>query len=512
MPNSERMAAVDTTWLRFDRASNPMVIVGILMLEGPVDLDRLQETIVARLLTFGRFRQKVETRLTGLWWSRDRHFNLERHIKRVRLPGAGGRAELEDFVADLASQRLDRSRPLWQFHIVEGYEGGVALVLRIHHAIADGIALISVFLSLTDDRPDAPPVGPVEDAAAEDAPGEDSGFNPFEPMVDMIGEGLRLYGEAWHEVLTRAADPAAALRDGAGISAEIAHLLAMPSDSATRFKGQPCGDKRLAWTDPLDLREVKAISHLFGCSVNDVLLASVTGALRDYLKAKGDPTEAVELRAIVPVNLRPRHGKQPLGNHFGVIGVELPVGLENPIERLYEIFRRTQALKHSYEPPVTLGIMTALGYAPQVLQDRLMDLLVSRCTAVMTNVPGPQHPLYLAGARIGQVMFWVPQVGDVGMGVSILSFDGKVQFGLMTDTAIVADPAEVIAKFVPAFEQYVYFGLMEASIDAPSAVPPAAAEACLEKPAGKPARKRAVKRRVTARAAKGASKTKGATP
>ncbi len=513
MSNSERMAAVDTTWLRFDRASNPMVIVGILMLEGPVDVDRLQETIVARLLTFGRFRQKVETRLTGLWWSRDRHFNLERHIKRVRLPGAGGRAELEDFVADLASQRLDRSRPLWQFHIVEGYDGGVALVVRIHHAIADGVALISVFLSLTDDGPDAPPVSRPKDSGAEEASHGDSGFNPFEPMVDMIGEGLRLYGEAWHEVLTRAADPAAALRDGAGISAEIAHLLAMPSDSATRFKGEPCGDKRLAWTDPLDLREVKAISHLFGCSVNDVLLASVTGALHDYLKAKGDPTNGVELRAIVPVNLRPRGGKQHLGNHFGVIGVELPVGLDNPMTRLYEIFRRTQALKHSYEPPVTLGIMTALGYAPQILQDRLMDLLVSRCTAVMTNVPGPQHPLYLAGARIKQVMFWVPQVGDVGMGVSILSFDGKVQFGLMTDTAIVPDPAEVIARFVPAFEQFVYFGLMEASIDAPSTAPPAAVEGPPETPARKPvsrkpAKKRAVKRRASARG----PKTKGARP
>ncbi|MDJ0943285.1 MAG: wax ester/triacylglycerol synthase family O-acyltransferase [Kiloniellales bacterium] len=509
MANSERMAAVDTTWLRFDRASNPMVIVGILMLEGPVDADRVQETIVARLLSHSRFKQRVETRLTGLWWSADRHFNLDRHIKRVRLPGAGGRAELEDFVADLASHRLDRARPLWQFHIVEGYDEGVALVVRIHHAIADGIALISVLLSLTDDRPDAPPVARAEKADGGQASHEASLFNPLEPVVDMIGEGLRLYGEAWREAMTRAADPAAALRDGAGISAEIAHLLAMPSDSATRFKGKPCGDKRLAWTDPIDLREVKAISHLFGCSVNDVLLASVTGALHQYLKDKGDPTRGVELRAIVPVNLRQRGGKQSLGNHFGVIGVELPVGMDNPIARLYEIFRRTQALKHSYEPPVTLGIMTALGYAPQILQDRLMDLLVSRCTAVMTNVPGPQHPLYLGGARIKQVMFWVPQAGDVGMGVSILSFDGKVQFGLMTDTAIIPDPDEVIARFVPAFEQFVYFGLMEASIDPP----PDAVAAPAAKPVREPAsRKLPRKRTAKGSAAPRAAKSKDASP
>ncbi|MCG8597890.1 MAG: hypothetical protein MI785_26480, partial [Kiloniellales bacterium] len=177
------MAAVDTTWLRFDRASNPMVIVGVLMLEGPVDAERLQETIVARLLTFPRFRQRVETHLTGLWWSEDRHFNLDRHVKRVRLPGAGGRAELEDFVADLASRRLDRSRPLWQFHIVEGYDGGAALVVRIHHAIADGIALISVFLSLTDDRPDPPAVSRPKKGGPGTASQADTRFNPFEPMV-----------------------------------------------------------------------------------------------------------------------------------------------------------------------------------------------------------------------------------------------------------------------------------------------------------------------------------------
>lgn len=498
MSNSERMAAVDTTWLRIDRPSNPMVIVGVLMLKGPIDAERIEQTIEARLLSFMRFRQRVETRLTGLWWSYDRHFNIDRHIKRVRLPGSGSREELERFVADLASEQLDMSRPLWQFHIVEGYAGGAALVVRIHHAIADGIALIAVMLSLTDSRPDAPPAIRSDDGGAAAKAHEESWPNPFEPVADMIGGGLRLYGEVWREALSLAADPAGTLKDSAGVAAEIGHLLAMPSDSPTRFKGEPCGDKRVAWTDPLALRDVKAVRHVFGCSVNDVLLASVAGALHDYLKDKGDATEGVELRAIVPVNLRPRGGRQTLGNHFGVIAVELPVGLDNPLARLYEIYRRTQLLKHSYEPPVTLGIMTALGYAPQILQDRLLDLLVSRCTAVMTNVPGPQHPLYLAGARIEQAMFWVPQVADIGMGVSILSFDGKVQFGLMTDAAIVSDPAAVISRFVPAFEQYLYFALMEASIE-PASVAVGMPE---KKPARKPARRPPRGRRATAKAPK----------
>ena len=150
-----------------------------------------------------------------------------------------------------------------------------------------------------------------------------------------------------------------------------------------------------------------------------------------------------------------------LGNHFGIVAIELPVGLESPLSRVYEVHRRMEALKNSYEPPVTLALIAALGYAPELVQDWLLDFLVGRATAVMTNVPGPQRPRYLAGARIKQAMFWVPQAGDIAMGVSILSFDGKVQFGLMTDAAVVPDPGAIVARFGPEFEKLLYFVLME---------------------------------------------------
>jgi WS/DGAT/MGAT family acyltransferase len=465
MANSERMAAVDTAWLRCDRPVNPMVIVGVLMLEGPLDLEKLRRTIAAKLLAFDRFRQRVEPAISGYWWSDDRHFNIDRHIKRARLPGLGRRAELEHFVADLASHPLDMSRPLWQIHIVEGYEAGAALVVRIHHAIADGIALIAVLLSMTGSSADASELFGSDDGDMAEEPAKGSWSDLLSPLTGVAGSGLRFSGELWRQAVKRAADPAATLKEGAGVAAELAYLMAMPGDSETRFKGQPCGSKKVAWTDPLALPEVKVISRVFGCSINDLLLASVAGALHDYLVDKGDPTAGVEVRALVPVDLRSAHDRNRLGNQFGVIAVELPVGMDNPLTRLYEVHRRTQALKHSLEPPVTLGLITALGYAPKFLQDRLLDLLLSRCTAVMTNVPGPRHPLYLAGSRIRQAMFWVPQVADIGMGVSILSFDGKVQFGLMTDTAIVPDPEAIIAKFVPTFEQYLYFVLMEANVE-----------------------------------------------
>ena len=141
--------------------------------------------------------------------------------------------------------------------------------------------------------------------------------------------------------------------------------------------------------------------------------------------------------------------------------MELPVGIADPIHRLQEVRRRMAELKQSYEAPVTFGLFAALGFAPKLAQDRLFDMLLSRATAVMTNVPGPQHPLYLAGARLEEIMFWVPQSGDIGMGVSILSFGGNVQFGLVTDAAMVPDPEAIIARFNPEFEQLLYHVLME---------------------------------------------------
>ena len=271
MSTSEPMAPVDITWLRMDQPTNPMVIVGVLTLEGPVNLKKLERLLAARLLAIPRFRQRIEKRLTGLWWSDDPHLNIDRHIKRVRLPGSGGRAELEHFVADLASQTLDQSRPLWQFHVVERYEGGAVLIVRIHHAIADGIALIRVMLSLTDDRPDASVSEQAVDSTAAASRNHDSLQDLFEPYAKMFEEGVRLSGEAWREFLNRAADPMESLREGAGIAIELARLLTMPNDSPTRFKGKPSGHKKVAWTEPIALSEVKAVSRVFGCSPNDML-------------------------------------------------------------------------------------------------------------------------------------------------------------------------------------------------------------------------------------------------
>jgi WS/DGAT/MGAT family acyltransferase len=205
---------------------------------------------------------------------------------------------------------------------------------------------------------------------------------------------------------------------------------------------------------------VKAVGKALDASVNDVLLSSVAGALREYLVDKGDAVDGVSVRALVPVNLRPLEKAYRLGNQFGLVFLDLPLGIANPVERLYAVRANMRALKGSLQPVLTLGLLAAVGAGPKLLQDQLLQALSRNGTAVMTNVPGPQFPLYVAGAMIDGFMFWVPQAGDIGMGVSILSYNGSVQFGLISDRGLVPDPENVIRRVRPEFEKLTLTALM----------------------------------------------------
>jgi diacylglycerol O-acyltransferase / wax synthase len=463
MGHTERMSAVDTTWLRMDRPTNPMMIVAVWMLEGPVAIDKVEKQIADGLLSYRRYRQKIDATPAGTYWRDDPNFDLAHHIKRINLPGRGDKPAFERFVGELASEPLDPNHPLWTVHIVEKYAGGAAVVFRMHHAIADGVALMGVTMALVDG-----PAGKERRSRPED---EEEGWlqNLMAPVVSAINAGTQASTSALGAALDLARHPlraAGLLRDGAGVAGELGYLLFMPSDSATRFKGKLNGSKRVAWCEPLQLPEVKAVSRALGCSINDMLLSCVAGAMRRYLAEKGDRTDGVEVRALVPIDLR-QPGDVELGNRFGILAVELPVGIEHPLERLMTVRQRMLALKTSYEPATTLGLFAALGRLPKLVQDQLFNILLSRATAVMTNVPGPAEPLTVAGSTLKQSLFWVPQTGDVGMGVSILSYAGKVQFGLITDAALTPDPEAVVSRFPEEFENYLYYVLLG---------PPAAAE------------------------------------
>jgi diacylglycerol O-acyltransferase / wax synthase len=467
MAKSERMSSVDTAWLRMDTDHNLMMIVGVMMFEGKLNYARLRRTVEARMLRYRRFRQRVVEDATGAQWVDDDHFNIDLHLRRHKLKKPAGQAQLQAYVAGLAGKRLDPAKPLWQMHYVENYGTGSALVVRIHHCIGDGIALIGVMLSLTDETPDAPIGRKATPSAREEAaPAAEENFleQLFKPVTAAAAKAMQVSGNAWGKYVDLVSNPGKAVDYaglGAGIASELAKLALMPNDSATRFKGKPGNEKSVAWSVPMPLDEVKAVGKALGCSVNDVLMACAAASLRGYLAVQGDETEGVEVRALIPVNLRPPGEHQRLGNRFGLVALVLPVGMANPLARLHEVHRLMQELKGSFQAAITLGILGVVGLCPKPVQKQVLDMLGNKASAVMTNVPGPQSARFLAGHRIAQQMFWVPQSGDIGMGLSILTYDGKVQIGLITDRKLVPDPESIANRFALEFERLMLAVLME---------------------------------------------------
>lgn len=466
---AERMSRVDTAWLRMDSDANLMMITGVWLLEPRLTLAELRERVGTSLLQYHRFRQRVVEDTMGAHWVDDKRFDLAHHVVAEKLPrkkrGAAPLDALKDRVAALCSEPLDPKRPLWQIHLVEDLDGErSALISRIHHCIGDGIALISVMLSITDGGKPPPPRQRKAEPEDETDWLADAVIKPFTDLtvkaIGLSGQGLAKSIELMGNPAQPLAGGLDAARIGYQVISDVAALALMPDDTPTRLKGKATRGKKVAWGEPLPLDAVKIVGKAFGCSINDVLLASVAGAIGDYLRAKGDDTAGAELRAMVPVNLRPLEQAYKLGNRFGLVPLVLPIGVVNPIERLYVVRQRMSGLKGSYQPLLAFGVLALSGLMIKPVQAAITGLFAKKASAVMTNVPGPAQPLKFCGRTVEQVMFWVPQSGDIGMGVSILSYGGGVQFGLITDARMCPDPQAIVDRFAPQFEQVLLTALM----------------------------------------------------
>ena len=533
----ERMTKVDTAWLRMDSDTNLMMIVGVWVLKPGITHAVLCQRIEDRLLKYRRFTQRVVEDPAGATWVPDRDFSMEHHVQLETLeaPKKGGNgngrdqsAALKVRVGDLAMQPLNPKRPLWQFHLIENYVGpdgekASALVARIHHCIADGIALIAVMMSLVDGG-----TAPPERKAREQSEGVEDWITetllkPFTSVavkaIGMAGTGtakgigaagavagaMGSQGMAgFQQTMQMLLDPQQAMQNvmqtvtgatsgfeggfasglaglqkalpsglqqslpqavdmarmGFQVAQDAMALALMQDDSPTRLKGKAGNQKRVAWCEPLPLENVRAVSKALHCSINDVLLACVAGAIGAYLRDKGDDPTGLEIRAMVPVNLRPLDQAYKLGNRFGLVPLVLPIGIDNPIERVFEVQRRMAALKGSYQPLMAFSLLALAGLLIKPAQDAMLNLFGKKTTAVMTNVPGPKEKLRFCGSTLDQTMFWVPQSGDVGLGVSILSYGGGVQFGVITDSTLCPDPEGIIEHFEPEFIKLMWTVLM----------------------------------------------------
>jgi len=462
---SESLSRVDTAWLRMDSERNLMMIVGVWLLRPALDLGALRRRLRSRLLTYARFRQKVVQDALVSRWVDDEAFDLERHVigeKLGRQRGQTERQALQARTSELAATRLDPAHPLWQMHVLERYGAGNAVIFRIHHCIADGVALNAVLLSVMDGGADLHPSD-----GAEGADGDGLAESVVRPLTAMTARALNLYGQGMAKAMDYLAHPQQPLTDaaelvgaGAQVLRDAAALALLPDDSPTLLKGPLSGRKLVAWCEPLPLEPVKAAGKALGCSVNDVLLSCVAGSIGHYLRERGEDPAGQEIRAMVPVNLRPPSEAWQLGNRFGLAPLVLPIGIENPIERLYAVRERMREFKVGYQPLLAYGVLAVAGLLTKPLQDALTHLFLKKTTAVVTNLQGLKKPVRICGSTVRQSIFWVPTAGDVGVGVSIVSYMGGVQFGLITDSLRCPDPQKIIDRFAPEFESLLLLTLM----------------------------------------------------
>jgi WS/DGAT/MGAT family acyltransferase len=429
------MSPLDASFLHIENEVTHMHIGSVGIFEGPPPgPDDVPEAIAAHLPLVPRYRQRVRFVPLALGrpvWVDDPHFRLDYHVRRTALPAPGGDQELRNLVGRVMSQQLDRSKPLWEMWIAEGLGAGRwAVISKVHHCMVDGVSatdLLSVLL----------------DSARESA---HVGVDAWEPEGEPSGVGL-----AGHALLERAVSPyegmrtaLAAMRGPRRLARELFEAgrgltnlrqLLVPG-SATSLNGPIGPHRRWDWARAR-LVEVKQIRESFGGTINDVVLTAIAGGFRELLLARGEDVEQRTVRTLVPVSVRAEHERGTYNNKVSAMFAELPVGIDNPVQRLARVRAQMQELKASGQA-VAAARLTALGgFAPAMLLalgGRVGSRIPQRAlNTVTTNVPGPQHPLYLAGRRMLEAFPFVPLGGSVRVGIAIFSYDGNINFGVTGD-------------------------------------------------------------------------------
>lgn len=487
-----RMRAADAAWLRMGGPANPMVINALVRFDDPLEQGALARLLLLRLVgPYPKFAMNVREgglpligalpavgvlpsigplRRLGPHWERDPYFAIDRHLHHVALPGPGDEDELRALVGDLVSSPLPEDRPPWQAHLIECGGADNALLMRMHHCIADGIALAQVLLSLTDE-PDVASAVANGGAAAEHGAGAErvagaehaadrergeAGVEPGRQSGGGIAGALVGAAQLGVEALVHPHRLLELARGGARDVEVLARLLAHPADPTGSLKAPLSGVRRVGWSQSIELDAVAAIAHGNGATVNDVLLAAVAGALRAERPAHaggratgvGERARPERMTAIVPFNLRPAQAPVPreLGNDFGLVFLDMPVSVSSRRARLAEVKRQMDAIKRSPEGRVTYTVLRAIGLAPAELESRLVDFFSSKGSAVITNVPGPRAQRTFAGARVRDLDIWAPASGSVGMTMSLFSYRGHVTVGLLSDVGVLSDPQAVAAR------------------------------------------------------------------
>ena len=452
MPERRSIGPVDTMWLNMDRPNNLMVIDSVMWFDETIDWELLGPLLQRRLLdrypVFSQRPVPPSNPFAMPYWEDDPDFDLSRHLKRATLPALGNLEALQRFVESRMSVPFDRSHPLWELILVDGYGSGCALVSRFHHSLADGIALSQVLLSLTNDSPAVD----LDEIEAHEASSPTSGglIGAARSLIDTGAQAVRSGLEAI-SLIPELVNPSRAIDvlELGWRTGKVADTLLLGHNPQSLFSGEPGVDKRAVWSGPRAIEEVKRVSRLTGATVNDVLVAAISGAVNTYLRDRG--ADPADLTTMIPVNVRPPDQPLPreLGNMFALVYLTMPTGVRAPLERVSEAKRRMDWIKVSPEAFLTFGLNRVIGRLEPRLSNAIVNFFSDKAIGVTTNVVGPQHQRYVAGVPIAGSVGWVPGSGRQTLGVCIFSLAGIVRVGFKVDAALVPD----VEKLVEAFDE-----------------------------------------------------------
>ncbi|MFO8112000.1 MAG: wax ester/triacylglycerol synthase family O-acyltransferase [Desulfosalsimonadaceae bacterium] len=470
----EPMSSVDSFWYSMDESTNRMIITAVMEFDEVVEYARLQDLLEKRLLLYKRFRQRIvwpATRLGLPFWDYDPNFDIRNHIIKLALPAPGDKKTLARMISDLSIVPLDKEKPLWQMHIIENYGAGSVVLLRIHHAIADGIAMVRLLFSLSDLHPSGDDAGCLKKTAVCSNSRNPKKKNKIEMLRSTLNllfrtgevsvmKSLNLTEFIQKELMKTLAHPSYITqfsknvsRIGLTFSAALYQLAFMSEDKRTSLKGRIGTQKSVFWSDPIALDKVRETAKYYRCTANDVVMAAVTGALRDYCLLRGDDLTEAEARFAVPVKVGSKSPNVALGNKFSLVFLHLPLHMDDRVQRIRELRKRIRAAKHSAEAFVGYQAMRVLGLPPKRITKIGAGFFSRKLTGVLASVPGPQVPLYFTDLPIRNVMFWVPRIGNLGLGISIFSYAETVTLGVAVDSRLLPEPEKITGFFAKEFDQ-----------------------------------------------------------
>ncbi len=432
----DRLTAEDASFLHQEGASSHMHIGGLTLLEGPAPpMEDFLEQIRRRLHLVPRYRHKLA--YTALdsgrpVWVDDPNFNLEFHVRHTALPAPGSWEQLRNLTARIFSQALDRSKPLWEMWLIEGFEGGrFALISKTHHSLIDGIAGVDLATVLFDVSPEPPPLRHSGRAWKPHAEPDTSELVAV-GLRGAIRAGVEIAGAALG-ALTRPERTLERVKEAAEGVGEIVWAGLNPAPATPL--NVPIGPHRRFVGIAADLDDFKLVKNVLGGTVNDVVLAVVTGALRAFLLDRGVRTEGMEMRALVPVSVRTLGERHETGNRIAVMRGPLPVYIADPLQRLRFVRHAMDGLKESKQALGAEAIASAQNFAPPTIlaQASRLNFSTRLFNLIVTNVPGPQFPLYVLGRKMERVfpVAFLPE--NHALAVAIMSYDGEMNFGLLGD-------------------------------------------------------------------------------